>query len=80
MTMSTWREGGKRMGREGEQEGKRQEMRDRSKRVTEEGASSPSYLGPGLPGCCQVTVGQSLDRILTHHQCITEGQKKAFLH
>ena len=29
------------------------------------GARSPSYSGPGLPDYCQVTVGWSLDIILT---------------
>ena len=52
--MTTWREGGKGMGREEEQVSKRQER--------EEGASSPFYSGPGLPGCCQVTVGAELRR------------------
>ena len=42
--------------RKKEQEGKMEQ---------EEGASSPFYSGSGLPGCCQVTVGQNLDRMLT---------------
>ena len=29
------------------------------------GASSPFYSESGLPDCCQVTVGQSLDKMLT---------------
>ena len=32
---------------------------------SEEGASSPFYSESGTPGCCQVTVGQSLDKMLT---------------
>jgi hypothetical protein len=31
----------------------------------EEGASSPFYSGPDQPGCFQVTVGWSFDRMLT---------------
>ena len=30
-----------------------------------EGASSPFYSESGIPGCCQVTVGWSLDKMLT---------------
>jgi hypothetical protein len=45
------REGEKRT--EGEQEGKK-------------GASIPFYSESGTPGCCQVNVGQSLDKMLTH--------------
>jgi hypothetical protein len=32
---------------------------------SEEGASSPFYNESGIPGCCQVTVGQSLKEMLT---------------
>jgi hypothetical protein len=39
------------MGREKEQE------REARPQEREDGASSPFYSGPGLPGCCQVTVG-----------------------
>ena len=51
--MSTWRERGEERGskRAREREGRR--------------ASSPFYSGSGLPGCCQVTVRWSLDRMLT---------------
>jgi hypothetical protein len=45
------------------QEGKREARVRENKR--EEGASSPFYSWLGLPGCCQVTVGWSLDRMLT---------------
>jgi hypothetical protein len=49
--------GGKGIGREGEQGGKKQE----SKRTREQGgASSHFYSGPGLPGCCKVTVGRGI--------------------
>jgi hypothetical protein len=45
------------MWREGEQEGRE---RGKSKRIREEerknGASSPFYSRPGLPGYCQVTM------------------------
>jgi hypothetical protein len=40
---------------EQEQEGKRPREQER-----EEGASSPFNSGPGLHGCCQVTVGRSI--------------------
>ena len=46
------------MRRESTREG-REEEKSKSKR--EEGASSPFYSESGTPGCCQVTVGQSLD-------------------
>jgi hypothetical protein len=45
-----------RVGEEGK--GTRARVR-REKR--EEGASSPVYSESGTPGCCQVTVGRSLD-------------------
>ena len=66
--MTTWREGGREWRERGQVGSKRKRnKRDkRSKRVRrEEGPSSPFYSGPGLLGCCQVTVGWSLDRILT---------------
>ena len=44
LCMSSWRERGSK--------------RERQER--EEGANSPFYSGPGLPGCCQVTVGRSI--------------------
>jgi hypothetical protein len=56
MAMSISREGeGKGMGK------------DRNKRTREggEGTSSPFYNGSDLHGCCQVTMGWSLDRMLT---------------
>ena len=49
-------------GREGEHE-----LEDRvgaRKDKREEGASSPFYSESGIPGCCQVTVGQSLEAVL----------------
>ena len=59
--MSTWREGRREMERcRKEQEDREQE----NKRA--EGASSPFYSESGKPGCCQVTVGQNLDKMLTH--------------
>jgi hypothetical protein len=52
---------GKRGGKgQGDKAGARKEEQE-----SEEGASSPFYSGSGLPGCCQVTVGQNLDRMLT---------------
>jgi hypothetical protein len=64
LAMSTWREGerewGERKSRNGEggRAGARRQER-------EEGASSPFYSESGTPGCCQMTVGQSLDKVLT---------------
>jgi hypothetical protein len=37
----------------------------RQKQELEEGTSSPFYSESGTPGCCQVTVWQSLDKMLT---------------
>jgi hypothetical protein len=62
--MNMWREGkenGEGKGKGRAQEGKR-EAREEER---EEGVSSPFYSGSGLPSCCQVTVRQSLDRMLT---------------
>ena len=53
--MSTWGGGG----------GKRVGARTREEQVREEGASSPFYSESGTPGCCQVTVGQSLEEMPT---------------
>jgi hypothetical protein len=62
--------GGKGMGRDGVGGGARGQSRSKKGRARdqerEEGASSPFYSGSDLPGCCQVTVGWSLDdRMLT---------------
>jgi hypothetical protein len=63
MAMSTQRERGRGMGREEEQEG---EDRARTRRQEREGGvSSLFYSESGTPGCCQVTVGRSLDKMLT---------------
>ena len=53
--MSTWREVG----------GGRDE---RMEQESEEGESCPFYSRSGLPGCCQVAVGQSLGRVLTERR------------
>jgi hypothetical protein len=46
------------MGKEREQENKRQK---REARVREGGGSKqPFYSGSGLPGCCQVAMGSSI--------------------
>jgi hypothetical protein len=48
--------GRKGKGREGEQEGKRQESK--IKRIRKRGGGKqPLYSGPDLPGCCQVIAG-----------------------
>jgi hypothetical protein len=54
--MSTWRER-EGMGREGGR-GERTEREQEQER--EERASSPFYSQSGIPGCYQVTVGQSI--------------------
>ena len=42
------------------------EWGERGKKARERGeASSPFYSKSGIPGCCQVTVGQSLEEMLT---------------
>jgi hypothetical protein len=64
--MATWREGvGEwEWGTRGKGE---RELRERQKRQ-EEGANSPFYSGPCLPGCCQVTVGvESRQNTNTHN-------------
>jgi hypothetical protein len=38
-----------------------------------EGPNSPFYGESGIPGCCQVTVGQSLDKML--RVWVLESQK-----
>jgi hypothetical protein len=50
--MSMWRE-------EGRGEGTEQNKKTREQ-AKEEVASSPFYSESGIPGCCQVTVEQSL--------------------
>jgi hypothetical protein len=46
------------------------EERARSRRQERmEGASSPFYSESGTPGCCQVTVGWSLDKMPTQIVC-----------
>jgi hypothetical protein len=54
--------GGNREGRSGQRKSKRA----REGQESEEGASSPFYSESGILGYCQVTVGQSLDRMLTN--------------
>jgi len=59
--MNMWREREK--GKKG-QRGKR--VREGE---SEEGANIPFYTESGIPGCCQVTVGQSLEGMLTLPIC-----------
>ena len=61
--MNTWRE---RCGN-----GERGTEREESKRVRR-GTNSPFYTESGILGCCQVTVGWSLEEILTN--CVLETQ------
>jgi hypothetical protein len=54
------------MGREGEEvRGQKSKKQEGKRAREEEEASSPFYSESGIPGCCQVTVGQSLDKMLT---------------
>lgn len=60
------------MGRGWEEEGKREHQR-------EDGANRLFYNESGTPGSCQITVGQSLDKMLTkgafrdHRRQLTQG-------
>jgi hypothetical protein len=47
-------------GMEGNGEGESKSRREAIEQEREEGASSPFYSGPCLPGCCQVTMGRSI--------------------
>ena len=58
--MTTWTGGGE-GGMNGERvEVRGEEARERRRSKRTRGASSPFYSWPGLPGCCQVTVGKSI--------------------
>jgi hypothetical protein len=50
---------------EREREKERDRDREREKERERGGASSPFYSESGTPGCCQVTVGWSLNKMLT---------------
>ena len=52
--------GERRDGEKGEESKRREE-----KQESEEGASGPFHTESGTPGCCQVTVGRSLEEMLT---------------
>jgi hypothetical protein len=63
---------GRERGREREREGERERRRGGREREGEgeggereqenqEGVSNPIYSESGIPGCCQVTVGQNLE-------------------
>jgi hypothetical protein len=56
------RERGRRMGREGEQAGEDRARARRQGRA--EGASNQFYNESGISDYCQVTVGQTLDKML----------------
>jgi hypothetical protein len=40
--------------------GERERAREQEAKEREERATIPFYGGPGLPGCCQVTVGRNI--------------------
>ena len=63
--MNTWRSWGEGNGERGQsgKRGREQEKREES----EEGASSPLYSESGIPDCCQITVRQRLEEMLTHN-------------
>jgi hypothetical protein len=42
--------------------GRVKRKRNEQEQEREEGASSPFYSESDIPGCCQVTVGRSLDK------------------
>jgi len=65
--MSTWRELGKGMGREWGRK-----ARAREEQESKRGEAAP-FIVSGIPGCCQVTVGQSLDRMLTMGKGVVSG-------
>jgi hypothetical protein len=54
-----------REGRRGWGMGREWRGAERQEQEQEESASSPFYSESGIPGCFQVTVGWSLDRLLT---------------
>ena len=72
--MSTWKERGKWNGKGGRKGARAQEGKKGTRnQEREEGASSPFYSESGTPGCCQVTVGQSLDKMPTEaRRCVSE--------
>jgi hypothetical protein len=57
--MTTWRKGGMEFGETGSKRAREKQLGSRSRRGRR-GASSPFYSAPGLPGCCQVTVGRRI--------------------
>ena len=61
------------MGREGGRE--EQEQEKAREQESKEGANSPFYSESGIPGYCRVTVGQSLDRMLTLNTYIKVSKK-----
>jgi hypothetical protein len=50
---------------EGEEGKGAREPESQRREETEEGASSPLYIVSVTPGCCRVTVGRSLEEMLT---------------
>jgi hypothetical protein len=62
--MSMWREKGKGIGREGTEREEGKTGREQENKRVRRGQTVP-YTEPGIPGCCQVTVGQILEEIVT---------------
>ena len=72
--MGMWRVRGERNGERRDRKKERiREQESKRKRVSEEGASISFYSESGTPGYCQVTVGQSLDKMPTEaRRCVSE--------
>lgn len=66
--------------REGEMEGEKGSEKEGAEKEgaeskREEGANSPFYRESGIPGCCQITVGWNLDKMLTLYIKIKGGDR-----
>jgi hypothetical protein len=60
----------------GGQKGEGKSKRRARDQESEEGTNSPFHSESAIPGCCKVTVGWSLDRMLTfpYFGLITKGK------
>ena len=62
------------MGEVGEEAREQSESKKAREQEGAKGASSPFYSESGIPGCCQVTVGWSLDKMSTRCKEILLGR------
>jgi hypothetical protein len=62
--MNTWRKSGEGNGERGRERARGQRERAKGKRE-KRGRAAPFYGESGIPTCCQLTVGWSLDKMLT---------------